>query len=108
MISAKFTAGGGRITGCTVEGHAQYAEKGQDIVCSAVSAVSIMTANTVTEVLRAAAGVKTGDGYLEIRLKENNAEAENLLEGLRLFLEGLSKQYPEYVRVSITNRKERA
>lgn len=101
MITAKFTMRDGGIREYAVKGHSEYAENGQDIVCSAVSSVSIMAANTITEVIKAAADVKSDDGYLKIILLKNNSEAGNLLEGLRLFLNELSQQYPEYLKVSM-------
>ena len=40
-----------RITAVEVKGHAGYAEHGQDIVCAAVSAITIGTVNSVKKLL---------------------------------------------------------
>ena len=45
-----FKSPGGNITGFSCKGHAGYAEEGSDIVCAAVSALSITCANALQSV----------------------------------------------------------
>lgn len=104
MITAEFLTHSGSFWGVLVSGHAEYDESGKDIVCAAVSAATIMALNTVTEVLRAKAQVKSSDALLSLHLSESNQESEHLLEGLFLFLSDLTLQYPEYLAVSIQER----
>ncbi len=100
MISVKFTEKNGLITGFEISGHSDYSEHGSDIVCAAVSSAAYMAANTVTEVLRIKAGVTVNDGFLNLNLSPQDAEAAGVtLEGLRLHLTALSQEYPKFIKV---------
>lgn len=94
MISVRFFGHGG----FEVRGHALAAPSGSDIVCSAVSSAAVLTANTITEVLRAQALVSDENG-LSLSLTQPCPEAENLIAGLELHLRGLAKQYPDNIRI---------
>lgn len=98
MIKARFFNNNGVICGFEVSGHAKYADKGHDIVCASVSSAVQMTANTITEVIKAGTCVCNADGKVTLRLMQNpdsgkTAAAEAVLEGLRLHLSLLSKLY---------------
>lgn len=91
-----------RIAGLTVEGHAGYADKGEDIVCAGVSAL----AETAVIGLRQVAGVKPAvtrqDGYLDLRLPAGTPEptaaaAQTVLQTIIAGLRDLARSYPEYV-----------
>ncbi|MBR2411133.1 MAG: ribosomal-processing cysteine protease Prp [Clostridia bacterium] len=83
----------------TVKGHSGFAEAGEDIVCAAVSSAAYMAVNTVTEILGEKGSVKVKDGYLQFKVSGNNA-ARDIIRGLLLHLEELSKDYPDYVTVT--------
>ena len=97
----------GQLTGCELRGHSGYAEQGSDIVCAAVSALSITCANS----LEALCGLKDiaecgEDGQLSIRIPPEamTPDAQLLLQSLRLGMEDIAGTYPRYVKFSI--RKE--
>ena len=49
MIFVRFLSeASGNLVGFVMEGHAGYADPGEDSVCAAVSSVAYMTANTIT------------------------------------------------------------
>ncbi len=83
----------------TVKGHSGFGSEGDDIVCAAVSSAAIMTVNTVTEILGAGNPPKVEDGFLQFKVSGNSA-ARDIIKGLKLHLEELSKDYPDYVRVT--------
>ncbi len=98
MIRARFFNKGGDTHGFEVSGHAGYAGKGQDIVCASVSSAVQMTANTVTEIIGAAASVKDTGGKISLKLSESEnsekiAVASSVIKGLRFHLSLLSMQY---------------
>lgn len=101
MINADFfVKDDGVLTGFTVSGHSGFAEEGSDIVCSAVSAMAYLTANTVTEVIGASPEIETGDGFLSLKLnKGDESKCEIPLKGFYLQMKELVKQYPDYIRV---------
>ena len=57
MTTVTFLKQGDLLLGFTACGHSGYAEEGEDIVCSAISSATIMTANTITDVLKIKANV---------------------------------------------------
>ncbi len=102
MIRAGFLASrDGEVLGFQITGHAG-GEAGTDIVCAAVSSAAYLTANTVTEVMGISPGeLRAGEGDMLLRLRaKDGPRCRELLLGLRLHLEELSRQYPDKVRVS--------
>ena len=101
MINADFFVGSdGSLTGFDISGHSDYAPEGEDIVCAAVSAMSYLTANTVIEVLKIKADVSVKDGFMSLKVRENEAKfCEVPLKGFYLQMKELVKQYPEYIRI---------
>ena len=100
MINVRFIRDGGEITGFTVSGHSGYSEEGSDIICSAVSSAAFMAANTVTEVIGLKARITEKDGFLSLELSKDEAvKAADTLNGFLLHIEGLEKQYPDYIKL---------
>lgn len=100
MIKVKFYLSENLISGFEVSGHSGSAEKGEDIICSAVSSAVYMTVNTVTDVLFINAEIDVRDGYLKCVLNEKLSEAQHILIGLRLHLESLAGDYPKNIKVT--------
>ena len=82
-----------------VKGHANYAESGKDIVCSAVSCLCISLANTML-----AAGVEKrcfrmedGSFYMSATIAENRAYAEGAFDMAVNGLQMIAEQYPNHV-----------
>ena len=66
--------------GFQTEGHAEYADPGQDIVCAAVSALIITTVNSLDAFTDEKIEVGEDDGYVSIHFKTNpNTERGKLL-----------------------------
>ena len=103
MTTVTFLKHGDLLLGFSIKGHSGYAEEGEYIVCSAISSASIMTANTITEILNIKANVTEGDGILELRLPQNEAEkADAVMQGLLLHLNALKEQYSKYIKLKIS------
>ena len=78
----------------TVEGHAGYAPKGQDIVCAAVSALVYALIGTLEETENVAE-VILRPGYAAVEAKEKTAA----FDLVRCGLTQLADRYPDFVRV---------
>ena len=112
MIRVAFFRKEGRIVGFESEGHAGYAESGSDIVCAAVSALLISCANALESAAHVEPIVRQNDdiGYLKAELPNALDEAHAHDAGIVLAvaeqgLQSIAKQYPEYVRVIMKNRR---
>ena len=104
MINIVFFSDSDILTGFFAVGHSDHSEEGTDIVCAAVSSAAYMTANTVTEILRLSPRLSVEDGNMLLRFKSmSDADrAADIMNGFRLHIEELQKQYPEFINVTIT------
>lgn len=92
----------GRITAYEVRGHAGYAEEGQDIICSAVSALTQAPLLGFEEHLhiKPSVVIDQKDGVLKVALNnEPNDMTEAILQTMKLACESISRQCPEYVHI---------
>jgi len=81
--------------GYHIEGHAMYAEYGQDIVCAAVSALGINTANALLELTTNQVVCDMDeDGLLQVNVQEDVDDHGQLL--LKAFVMGIETIYEDY------------
>ena len=94
------------IQGFRVEGHAGYAEEGEDIVCSAISALVFNAINSITELAGDEPDVDIDDDeeepFIDVNFFEEPSEKAQLL--LRSLLLGLSsiesdKETSEFIQI---------
>ena len=95
---------GDRITGFSVSGHSGYAEKGEDIVCAAVSAVVTMAEATINDVLGAKAKVRVKDEQARISLTlpascDEEDAIQAVLAGMMVTLCSMRDDYSDYIEV---------
>ena len=82
-------------TGFSISGHAGFAKRGKDIVCSAVSALAINTMNSIDKLTDARFDACIDDdGAIEFKFKsESDDKSQLLVSALSL---GLTELYKEY------------
>ena len=98
MTKATFYFDGNVPYGFLISGHSGFAEEGEDIVCASVSSASYMVANTITEILKVNADINVSDAEMKLIVnKEQRHITKDILLGLKLHLEGLKEQYPEFL-----------
>ena len=96
MISVKIFKNGDQYSGFVCEGHAEQAEEGHDIICSAVSALTFNTVNSLEQFTDDAMEVEQSEdgGYLKLKLKgELSPEAIVLMKSLVLGLQMIEEDY---------------
>lgn len=101
MITAIFRYADRTPLGFILSGHAGAGVAGEDIVCAAVSSAAYMTANTLTEVCKAAADITVADGEMSLTLQTPTKDTTTILQGFILHLTALAQQYPQ--RISLQN-----
>ena len=94
----------GRRVGFHCSGHADYAEEGYDILCSAVSALTQTALQGIVEVAGVPAGYAINDGDLHCVLDRDATEqqcrdADLLLKTLEAGLRSIDKSYPGYLKI---------
>lgn len=95
------------IVGFQVSGHAGYAEYGKDIVCSAVSVLSINAINTLEEILKLKEEIKyyLEDNFIDLDLVTDKLDDKKMHDTqltLRSFEMGITsvlKEYQESVEI---------
>ena len=102
MIRVRFHTADDAILGFTLSGHAGAGAHGQDIVCAAVSSAAYMTANTITEIIGAAAEISVDDGYMHLQVTENAERCGDILSGFRLHIQAHTEEYPNAVQLMNT------
>ena len=99
MITVTVARSGSRISRITASGHALYDEPGSDIVCAAVSALMINTANSLEQFTDDDLVIEEdpeNGGYLSISLEgEISDEADLLMRSLLLGLESIQQNYTD-------------
>ena len=105
MISVTIYRAGHQYRGFLCEGHAGYAEEGYDIICSAVSALTVNTINSIETLTEDEINVEQGQegGYLRLDLLGSvSVESCILMSSLVLGLQMIEENYgSEFVKVQI-------
>ena len=81
-----------------VKGHAEYADYGKDIVCSAVSSIVTTTINDILTLDKNAIKYITDDGNVTITNLDNEI-ANKLLNTMLNTLSDLATSYPKNIRI---------
>ncbi|MBD5806685.1 ribosomal-processing cysteine protease Prp [Lactobacillus sp. 0.1XD8-4] len=107
MIRAHFSLDSNhRITSFKLTGHADSGPYGQDIVCAAVSALSISTINGLERVVHTRPHVERDNangGFLEVTNLDLDRESQILLSTLLNGLIDIQESYPQNIEVKMFN-----
>jgi len=83
-----------------VNGHAGYAQEGQDIVCAAVSVLTMAAINGIEEHLKRDLAYECSDGQLKVTLKQTPDDlTQAVLVTMEMGLKDIAEQYPKRVRI---------
>ena len=101
MIRAKFYLHDNTYFGFQLTGHAEYAEPGEDILCSAVSALAINTVNSIEELTSDHLIAEVKDGHLRAKVRGEVSQASHILiKSLQIGLCEIYREYgDEYIRI---------
>ena len=105
MITVEIRKSCGEYSGFSCSGHAGYAEEGFDIICAAVSVLTVNTINSI-EVLTKTVPIVEFDekaGYIHCSFEDDITEQPALLlDAMLLGLSQIKKQYgTKYIDVKI-------
>lgn len=90
------------IKGFHIEGHADYEEKGKDIICAAISTLSITCVNSIEELTDEKFVLDSSDdGMIDFMLTNTPGdEAKLLLKAFYLGVKGVANEYgKKFVRI---------
>ncbi len=95
MTYVKFFSDKSGLVGFEISGHSTNSCEDLEgkLVCSAVSSSAYMTANTISEICGDKIEADVSDGFMRIRVTGASEATRKVLEGFRLHISELSKQY---------------
>ena len=101
MTEIRFFQESGLFKGFEISGHSTVSANDTEgkIVCSAVSSAAYLTANTLSEIVKAEISAEVEDGYMKITVKTKISESQVSLKGFYLHASELANQYRNHVKV---------
>ena len=90
--------------GFSSKGHAGYAEEGYDIICAAVSVLTVNTINSIEKFTDDAFKAEAADGMVRWKFTELplSKEAKLLMDSLVLGLEDIQENYgKKYIKIVV-------
>ena len=101
MICITVTESDGEYISVESNGHADYAEKGQDIICAAVSALIVNTVNSVETLTEDLIISEAGDGYVYFSFPNGYSESTALCKITFAGLESIRRDYgAQYLEIA--------
>lgn len=99
MIKVTYVTNNGKFVSFLVEGHAQFAKKGEDLVCAGVSAIAIGGLNALTA--PDDFEIEVNDAHVSVKaLKEIKSHDEIVLQSVLIQLETVAESYPKFVKIN--------
>ena len=101
MIKITVMKHAGSYRGFVISGHAGYAEEGYDIICSAVSALSVTTVNAIDSLAHVFVEATQEDGYISCQFPNGiNSEGTLLMDSMILGMQSIRESYgKKYIQV---------
>lgn len=86
--------------GITVDGHAEYAEPGKDIVCAAVSVLAQNLIESIKDLTRDSIEYRVVSGHIDIEFKNLSEQGKLLVDSFFIGVNSVSESYGrEYVQI---------
>ena len=102
MIKAEIFSQDGKITGFSISGHAEFAERGKDIYCAGVSTVAQAAYMCIANHLNREIVGDQSDGKLSLRLKTPPDElTEAVFQTMLIGVREIEKLAPKYVKLIV-------
>lgn len=105
MIQVEIRKEHSHIVVITVKGHAESGPYGQDLVCSAVSAIMIGTLNAIDEMFPEACRLKMGK-TISIEVVHNSHDLQIVLEMMRWQLCSVEEISSDFLQIRETEQTE--
>ena len=116
MTKIRFLKSDGVFYGFEEEGHAGFSEAGTDIICSAISAMTMLVINTIEVAYASQVDYDINEGATRIRVRAKAALPEfesddykryavsGIMMGYYLQLSDMLEEYGDYLDVSVKDR----
>lgn len=102
MITVEIRKSGEEYQGFSCKGHAGFGVDGYDIICAAVSALTVNTINSIEKFTKDAFKAEAADGMVRWKFTESplSSETKILMDSLVLGLENIQETYgKKYIKI---------
>lgn len=86
-------------SGITIEGHAGYAPRGQDIVCAGISTLVQTLIQSFEDLCSDTISYHLKKGFVEIKYDNLSANGQVLANSFFIGIDMIANRYPDYVTV---------
>jgi uncharacterized protein len=101
-----------QIKAFVIEGHAEYDVPGKDLVCAAVSAITVGTVNSIEALTGLLPITEMELGLLDVTIPDQSVSEEDkasqiqlILESMVVMLRTIEETYSDYIKIQTTYRK---
>lgn len=102
MILVSILKHNGIIEEMKVSGHAEYADKGKDLVCAGVSTIMIGSLNALDLLAKDTCDLQIKANQIQIKTKINTYDSQLIIKTVILQLETLKEKYSDYICIKQT------
>ncbi len=99
MIKVRMKYKSNMIEEISISGHAGYADKGKDLICAAVSSISIGLCNAIDN-LKVKADIEIGDNIIKISNIGNDVLSQTVLKTGIIQLQTVEEQANKYLEIN--------
>ena len=100
MIKVKSYIKDNKLVRISINGHANYKDYGNDIVCASVSSIALCTINAIYSFTDKSIDVKENSGSLDINILDQDEITIKLLDNMIRCLADIEKDYPSNIKLS--------
>ena len=83
----------------TVSGHAGYAASGKDIICAAVTALSVTLVKSIEDLTDGKIEYDVQPGWVDIKYRDLSEKAKTLVDSFFIGICLVADEFPEYIRI---------
>jgi uncharacterized protein YsxB (DUF464 family) len=99
MIRVVVQVDGPNVMEMTVSGHANAADKGEDLICAGVSAITVGTLNALDELVKGSTNDSMKEGYIHISVNTINPTQQTILQSMLIQLKSIQEAHPKYITI---------
>ena len=82
-----------------INGHAEFADYGKDIVCASVSSIVTTSVNAILSFDKTAIKYTVKEGLINIKILKQDDTTNTLLNNMLNVLEDLANDYPKNIKI---------
>lgn len=83
----------------TVSGHANYAANGEDIICAAVTALSVTLVKSIDDLTDGKIEYDVRPGWVDIKYGNLSEKAKTLVDSFFIGICLVADEFPGYIRI---------